>query len=78
MYIDRVTYAKYREMVNHAIDKLDDKLKKYEKDPQSHPLYPIEWNIFWNKRSDELKAGEIHKFVNDVVFFKMLVIFVCL
>lgn len=36
-----------------------DNQKKYQKDPQSHPLYPSEWNIFWEARSEEFeKAGK--------------------
>lgn len=29
----------------------------HEKNPEKHPLYPVEWKKFWNRRYKELQAG---------------------
>lgn len=44
-------------MVELAVKGLEKNLKEYEKSPETHPLYPEEWKLFWNRRYKELQAG---------------------
>lgn len=44
-------------MVELAVKGLEKSLKEYEKSPETHPLYPEEWKLFWNRRYKELQAG---------------------
>lgn len=49
--------ALYRKRFNRVVHELLSELRIYAKNPQSHPLYPTEWNAFWTRRCEELKAG---------------------
>ncbi len=44
-------------MVELAMPDLNKALEEHEKNPEKHPLYPIEWKKFWNRRFKELQAG---------------------
>lgn len=33
-------------------------LQEYEKYPEKHPMYPIEWKRYWTRRSKELESSE--------------------
>lgn len=47
-------------MFDHAVRDLDTDYKRFERDPETHPLYQKEWKIFWQKRSEELANGEYY------------------
>lgn len=44
----------YRAAVDSATKELDSKLCEYERDPESHPFYRKEWELFWNRKVDEM------------------------
>ncbi|XP_070507989.1 uncharacterized protein [Chironomus tepperi] len=49
----------YKSAIDEEIKKLEDKLKDHLRDPESHPFYEKEWQLFWNRKADELtKRGE--------------------
>lgn len=50
-------HSNVRCMVELAVKGLEKSLKEYEKSPETHPLYPEEWKLFWNRRYKELQAG---------------------
>lgn len=49
----------FRSAVDYAKSTMEDKLREYERDPDSHPKYKVEWELFWNKKIDEMsRRGE--------------------
>ena len=49
----------YKSAVDFAKSTMEDKLREYERDPDSHPKYKVEWELFWNKKIDEMsRRGE--------------------
>lgn len=44
-------------MLDSALRDIKDKYVKYDKHPEKHPKYPAEWKLFWNRRSEEMRAG---------------------
>lgn len=49
----------YKLAIDEEIKKLEDKYKDHLRDPESHPFYEKEWQLFWNRKADELaKRGE--------------------
>lgn len=52
-----ISFTNDRCMVELAVKGLENNLKEYEKSPETHPLYPEEWKLFWNRRYKELQAG---------------------
>lgn len=65
--------AVYRKKFENIVRKLVKDLRDYEKNPQSHPLYPDEWDLFWTRRSEELESGKIW-----FILIKCLFIFILL
>lgn len=49
----------YKTAIDEEIMKLEEKFKDHLRDPESHPFYEKEWQLFWNRKADELtKRGE--------------------
>lgn len=57
---DNRLYEQYKMLIDGIIDELEGDLQRYKENPQSHPLYPSEWDKFWEKRSNELEAGTFY------------------
>ncbi|KAL7014813.1 hypothetical protein ACKWTF_016136 [Chironomus riparius] len=51
--------AGYKSAIDEEIKKLEEKFKDHLRDPESHPFYEKEWQLFWNRKADDLaKRGE--------------------
>lgn len=61
--IEIVSKQNVRCMVELAVKGLESSLKEYEKSPETHPLYPEEWKLFWNRRYKELQAGSYRRLI---------------
>ncbi|KAL7014815.1 hypothetical protein ACKWTF_016138 [Chironomus riparius] len=49
----------FKSTVDYAKRTMEEKLREYEKDPDSHPKYKVEWELFWNKKIDDMsRRGE--------------------
>ncbi|XP_070507984.1 uncharacterized protein CG7065-like [Chironomus tepperi] len=49
----------YKSAVDYAKKAMENKLREYVRDPDSHPKYKVEWELFWNKKIDEMsRRGE--------------------
>ncbi|KAH8362741.1 hypothetical protein KR084_000487 [Drosophila pseudotakahashii] len=63
----------YRHMVNLKVRELNDSFDTYKSDPEQHPNYQTEWQMFWKRRKDELTlAGINHRsynFQNEWIHF---------
>ncbi|XP_002016757.2 uncharacterized protein LOC6591633 [Drosophila persimilis] len=63
----------YRHMVDQKVRELNVSFEVYKSDPEQHPLYQVEWQIFWKRRKDELiMAGINHRsynFQNEWIIF---------
>ncbi|XP_017005265.2 uncharacterized protein [Drosophila takahashii] len=63
----------YRHMVNLKVRELNDSFDTYKADPEQHPNYQTEWQMFWKRRKDELTlAGINHRsynFQNEWIHF---------
>ncbi|KAG5666574.1 hypothetical protein PVAND_014592 [Polypedilum vanderplanki] len=46
----------YKNELNFALQELEKKLQSYQRDPESHPFYKKEWELFWNRKVDEVTA----------------------
>lgn len=66
----------YRKKMDNIVRDLQKKLREYEKSPQTHPLYPAEWNIFWTRRSEELESGKESRWFFFVYLFGRSMVFV--
>lgn len=49
-------------LIDGIIDEMEGDLQRFKENPQTHPLYPSEWDMFWEKRSNELEAGSFHDY----------------
>uniref|UniRef100_A0A1I8MKI3 U1-type domain-containing protein n=1 Tax=Musca domestica TaxID=7370 RepID=A0A1I8MKI3_MUSDO len=55
----------YHKIVDKRIGDLKRKFEKYRKDPETYPDYSEEWQKFWKRRKEELKAlGLDHRSYN--------------
>lgn len=43
-------------MKTTAVKEVETRYQEYELHPEKHPLYPAEWEAFWNRRYKELQA----------------------
>uniref|UniRef100_B3P6R7 GG12285 n=2 Tax=Drosophila erecta TaxID=7220 RepID=B3P6R7_DROER len=63
----------YRHMVDHKVRELNMSFDTYKSDPEQHPNYQAEWQMFWKRRKDELiLAGINHRtynFQNEWIHF---------
>lgn len=46
----------YRSLKTAAVKEVETRYQEYELHPEKHPLYPTEWEAFWNRRYKELQA----------------------
>ncbi|XP_067616183.1 uncharacterized protein [Eurosta solidaginis] len=44
----------YRDKIAVASSEIERIYKEYRKNPESHPLYDEEWNLFWRRRKEQL------------------------
>lgn len=51
-------------LIDGIIDEMEIDMQRFKENPQSHPQYPSEWDLFWEKRSKELEAGTFHDYVS--------------
>jgi len=55
----------YRHMVDLKVRELNVSFDTYKSDPEQHPSYQAEWQMFWKRRKDELiLAGINHRTYN--------------
>ncbi|XP_017020533.1 uncharacterized protein [Drosophila kikkawai] len=55
----------YRHMVDMKVRELNNSFATYKSDPEQHPNYQSEWQMFWKRRKDELVlAGINHRSYN--------------
>ncbi|EDX14355.1 uncharacterized protein LOC6729544 [Drosophila simulans] len=55
----------YRHMVDLRVRELNVSFDTYKSDPEQHPSYQAEWQMFWKRRKDELiLAGINHRTYN--------------
>ncbi|KAH8293561.1 hypothetical protein KR054_001586 [Drosophila jambulina] len=63
----------YRHMVDMKVRELNTSFATYKSDPEQHPNYQSEWQMFWKRRKDELVlAGVNHRsynFQNEWIHF---------
>ncbi|XP_017052615.1 uncharacterized protein LOC108095836 [Drosophila ficusphila] len=63
----------YRHMVDLKVRELNVSFDSYKSDPEQHPSYQTEWQMFWKRRKDELiQAGINHRtynFQNEWIHF---------
>ncbi|XP_052834930.1 uncharacterized protein LOC128251791 [Drosophila gunungcola] len=63
----------YRHMVDLKVRELNVSFDQYKSDPEQHPSYQTEWQMFWKRRKDELiQAGINHRsynFQNEWIHF---------
>ncbi|KAH8256504.1 hypothetical protein KR032_011846 [Drosophila birchii] len=63
----------YRHMVDMKVRELNNSFVTYKSDPEQHPNYQSEWQMFWKRRKDELVlAGINHRsynFQNEWIHF---------
>ncbi|KAH8251705.1 hypothetical protein KR038_004960 [Drosophila bunnanda] len=63
----------YRHMVDMKVRELNTSFVTYKSDPEQHPNYQTEWQMFWKRRKDELiLAGVNHRsynFQNEWIHF---------
>ncbi|XP_039490207.1 uncharacterized protein LOC120450977 [Drosophila santomea] len=63
----------YRHMVDLKVRELNVSFDTYKSDPEQHPNYQAEWQMFWKRRKDELiQAGINHRtynFQNEWIHF---------
>ncbi|XP_020817886.1 uncharacterized protein LOC110191376 [Drosophila serrata] len=63
----------YRHMVDMKVRELNTSFVTYKADPEQHPNYQTEWQMFWKRRKDELiLAGINHRsynFQNEWIYF---------
>lgn len=49
----------YKTAIDEELKKMEEKFKDHLRDPESHPFYEKEWQLFWNRKADELtKRGK--------------------
>lgn len=55
----------YRHLVDQKITNLNEVFQIYRADPETHPAYDREWQIFWKRRKNELiETGLDHRAYN--------------
>lgn len=52
--LDQEALDIYRTQVSQALDDLKKQQVAYEHDPESHPFYEKEWNLYWNRKVQEI------------------------